>query len=256
MECARSLPNQEVSLRAELSCTRAASSISPAAAFPLRLPRAIPAIAALVVGVPLAIAAVASLLPPSPVRSALPSTLADAVPPQGARIERDAAMSDRSRGRSTATAGARVTTETTPPSEVESAPATRRPAGRGQSSASAATPGSQQPDTVTPAGGPGTRGGRGPSQAAGTAAPAGASIAAAAAGGPGEGRGGVGAGRAGVEPGRAAAGARAGDGSGNGGYSAAWAAAEAALPQERIPPRFREYVRRYFAAIRPAAERP
>jgi hypothetical protein len=229
-------------------------SVSPAAAFPLRLPRAVPTIGALAVGVPLAVAAVISLLPPSPVRSALPSTLADAMPPPGARIERDAAMSDRSGRRSTATADARVTTETIPPSEVERA--TQPQAGRPPSSTSAATPGSPQPDADTPAGGPGTRGGRGPGQSVGTAAPADAGIAAAAAGGPAEGRGGVGAGRGGAAPADSTAGTSTGDRSRDGGYAAAWAAAEAALPQERIPPRLREYVRRYFSAIRPAAEQP
>ena len=37
-------------------------------------------------------------------------------------------------------------------------------------------------------------------------------------------------------------------------YQAAWARAQAALAQDRVPPPLREYVRRYFAAIRSAKE--
>jgi len=33
-------------------------------------------------------------------------------------------------------------------------------------------------------------------------------------------------------------------------YQAAWTRAQAAIAQDRVPPELREYVRRYFAAIR------
>jgi hypothetical protein len=37
-------------------------------------------------------------------------------------------------------------------------------------------------------------------------------------------------------------------------YQTAWARAQAALAQDRVPPPLREYVRRYFAAIRSPKE--